>query len=354
MAMDFTPNRGDTTIHIPVTFDYQPGRSGNIKSKVWMTIICIVVTVLAGVLFFGNENLLIWQKVLYFALVGYIALLVLRFVVFKEKHYSKMYEALVSSDYKLSTMDFWQIFDISHTYPYICYFKNGKQGVFVRMEKDALTGKADDAVYNHYEAISEAYNKAHSLNMDIVHIDYMDNIGNDTRLATMYDELDDVKNPDMQDMLLDMYEHLESEMDNCYTSYDVYLFLTRDKVENLVYNVQQIANLMLGGNFITYRILNKQEISGVATALLNLHDFSINEACEVLVRGSVISGIVPISVQHSDGTVDEYNKTIEEKERLRAEAERKAQNAKLAKEARKKKTKSKSDTSSNNDELEIF
>lgn len=356
MAMDFTPQRGDSTIHIPVTFDYQPGRSSNTKSKVWISIISVLIVIVTGVVCFSSETLVLWQKIVYFLLVGYIALLVIRFVVFKETHYSNMYETLVQSDYRLDTKDFWQIFDIGHDYPYICYFKNGKQGIFVRMEKDALTGKASDAVYDHYEAISEAYNQAHALNMDIVHVDYMDNIGNDARLAKMYDDLDEVSNPDMQDMLIDMYDHLEREMANCYTSYDIYLFLTRDKVENLIYNVQTVANLMLGGNFITYRVLSKAEISGVCTALFNFHDFSINEACEKLVRGSTISGIVPIRVQRADGTIEEINKTQEEKEELRKEAERKAQerkkaqeNAKLRQKAKKAGTKSPDD-----EEIDLF
>lgn len=356
MAIDFTPTRDDTTIHIPVTFDYQPGRSSNTKSKVWTTVISILIVIVTGVICFSSETLLLWQKIAYFVLVGYIALLVIRFIVFKETHYSKMYENLVQSDYRLDTTDFWQIFDISHEYPYICYFKNGKQGIFVRMEKDALTGKASDAVYDHYEAISDAYNQAHSLNMDIVHIDYMDNIGNDARLGKMYADLEDVSNPDMQDMLIDIYDHLEKEMANCYTSYDIYLFLTRDKVENLIYNVQTVANLMLGGNFITYRVLSKAEISGVCTALFNFHDFSINEACEKLVRGSTISGIVPIRVEHFDGTIEEINKTQEEKEELRREAERKAlEKKKAAENARiKQKAKKQGNKSPDDEEIDIF
>ena len=333
--MDFTPERGDTSIHIPVTFDYQPGRSSNTKSKVFLSIGLVVVVVISGFIFFSSESLAIWQRILYFAGVCYIALMVLRFVVLKESHYSKMYEQLVKSDFSLQDTDFWRIFDISPVYPYICYFTNGRQGMFIRMERDALTGKEGDAVYNHYEAISDAYNKAHTLNMDIVHIDYMDNIGNDARLDTLYNDLERVKNPDMQDMLLDIYNNLEEEMSYSYTSYDIYLFITRDRVENLLYNVQQVASIMLGGNFITYRVLNKAELSGVCTALFNFNDFSINEACEKLVRSDTISGIVPISIKHSNGQVEKLNNTVAEKEELQRQAEERAMNAKKAKAIRK-------------------
>lgn len=335
MAQDMTPQPQDTSVLLPITFDYKGGRGQNLKTKVILTLVIIVLTIILTIGIAKNEEMGLYLKLpLVFAVI-YVGLFLLRFLVFKERHYSDIYEDLKAKDYNLVTTTFWQIFDIDTEYPYITYFKNGIKGIFVKMEKDAITGKSSEAQYDHFEAISDAYNIAHSLNMNIVHIDYMDNVGNDPRLERMYQELNDVTNPDMRDMLIDIYNNLQDEMSANYASFDIYLFLTRDKIQNFVYNVQAVANTMLGGNFITYKILNRLEIAGVCTALFNLHDFSLVDACDAVMNKQLSKGIIPIFVRHSDGTLDILNKTTEEKRIEAKERERKKQDQLAEMERRK-------------------
>ena len=203
------------------------------------------------------------------------------------------------------------------------------------MEKDAITGKVGDAQFDHYNAIGNAYNLAHSLNMNIIHIDYMDNVGNDTRMQKLYDDLVFVENPDMQEMLIDIYSNLQDEMSQNYASFDIYLFMTRDKITNFVYNIQSVCACMLGGNFITYKVLDRFEISRVCVALFNLHDFSIVEACENVLSGVDHHGVIPIKVKHGDGTEEVFNKTTAEKKVIAAENARK-QKERLAEQERQK------------------
>ena len=335
MAVDMTPQPGDTSINLPITFDYKGGRGENKKGKIILSIADVLLTVIFTVGCASNDNLEIWMRFLLPCVVLYIGLFILRFFVFRELWFSDVYETLKATDYDLKLDQIWQIFDIDFEYPYICYFKNGYKGIFVRMEKDAITGKVGDAQFDHYSAIGDAYNVAHSLNMNIVHIDYMDNVGNDTRMQKLYDDLVFVENPDMQEMLIDIYSNLQDEMSQNYASFDIYLFLTRDKLNNFVYNMQTVCNYMLGGNFITYKVLDRFEISRVCVALFNLHDFSIVEACENVLSGVEHHGIIPIKVKHGDGTEEIFNKTTAEKKVIAAENARK-QKERLAEQERQK------------------
>lgn len=335
MAVDMTPQPGDTSINLPITFDYKGGRGENKKGKIILSIADVLLTVIFTVGCASNDNLEIWMRFLLPCVVLYIGLFILRFFVFRELWFSDVYETLKATDYDLKLDQIWQIFDIDFEYPYICYFKNGYKGIFVRMEKDAITGKVGDAQFDHYSAIGDAYNVAHSLNMNIVHIDYMDNVGNDTRMQKLYDDLVFVENPDMQEMLIDIYSNLQDEMSQNYASFDIYLFLTRDKLNNFVYNMQTVCNYMLGGNFITYKVLDRFEISRVCVALFNLHDFSIVEACENVLSGVEHHGVIPIKVKHGDGTEEIFNKTIAEKKVIAAENARK-QKERLAEQERQK------------------
>lgn len=335
MAVDMTPQPGDTSINLPITFDYKGGRGENKKGKIILSIADVLLTVIFTVGCALNDNLEIWMRFLLPCVVLYIGLFILRFFVFRELWFSDVYETLKATDYDLKLDQIWQIFDIDFEYPYICYFKNGYKGIFVRMEKDAITGKVGDAQFEHYSAIGDAYNVAHSLNMNIVHIDYMDNVGNDTRMQKLYDDLVFVENPDMQEMLIDIYSNLQDEMSQNYASFDIYLFLTRDKLNNFVYNMQTVCNYMLGGNFITYKVLDRFEISRVCVALFNLHDFSIVEACENVLSGVEHHGVIPIKVKHGDGTEEIFNKTTAEKKVIAAENARK-QKERLAEQERQK------------------
>lgn len=367
MAVDMTPKPGDSAINLPITFDYKGGRASNVKGKILVAAADVLLTVIFTVGVCLNNNFELWQKCLFAIGILYVGIFILRFFVFRELYYSDIYEDLKASDFELKLDYIWQIFDIDVTYPYICYFKNGYKGIFVRMEKDAITGKPAENVFDHYESIGDAYNLCHSLNMNMVHIDYMDNVGNDSRMKRLYDDLAFVDNPDMQIMMIDIYDNLQLEMSRNYSCFDVYLFLTRDNLKNFVYNVQNVANTMLSGNFITYKILDRYEIAKVCTSLFNLHDFSILDACESTMVGESNSGVIPIRVVHGDGTVDKLGKTVAEKklERETAERRRKEEEAEALKrrhEARRtrksksgsKNTKSGGTSSSDDDNIDLF
>lgn len=329
------PSPEDTSIQLPVTFDYRGGRNETKKNK-WIlagVVIVIEIIVLIGVA--TNDEMSILLRFASDLGIFYACLLFLRFFVFKELYYSDIYEALKEVNFLVPVTCIWKIFDIDYTRPFVAYFKNGMKGVFVKMEKDAVTGKGANACYDHYEAISDALNKAHSMNMDVRHIDYMDNVGNDSRLQDLYDNLKEVQNPDMESMLIDIYDNLQDEMSLNYASFDIYLFITRDKLETFVYNMQTVCNTMVGGNFITYRVLNRADLRTVCMALFNLHDFSVVSSCEEVLHGESHKGIVPIRLIHVDGTEEKIGKTQEEKRLEHEEMLRKQQEAK--EEARNKK-----------------
>lgn len=322
------PEPDDFSIRIPITFDYKGGRNENKRNKILLTIIVVLLSIIIIVGIATNKDASIYRKLLLIGIILLVSSTFLRFFVFKEIIYSDIFESLKEVDFMPDTSCFWNIYDIDYTYPYICHYTNGLKGIFVRMEKDVVVGKSDTVMYDHFEGISEAYNRASSMNINMYHIDYMDNVGNDPRLKQLYDDLKDVDNPDMQDIMLDIYQNLEYEMSRDYSSFDTYVFFTRDKLENFIYNVQAICGEMLGGNFLSYKVLDVNGIRQSCMALFNLHEFSVINASEALLKNSSHAGIVPISVEHGDGTFEKINKTVEEKRIEAEERLRREQNAK--------------------------
>ena len=330
------PDRDSDFITIPISFDSHGGRSSQTKTKVLAVLIMTLVLAVLSV-FIWMSQLELWRQLLYELIVVFVYQYLVRMFVFKEAHYSDQYESLKASDFDLSYNDFWGIFEIEEQYPYICYFRNGWRGIFVRMERGPVTGKDQYAMYDHYEKISDSYNVAHSRDMNIVHIDYMDTVGNDERLNVLYDRASQVANPDMQEMLYDIYDNLKEEMSRNYASYDIYLFLSKDRSDNFLYSVQTVAGNMLGGNFITYNILDKLEVASIAKALFNFNDFSLDSALETAIGDAQHTGLTAISLEHEDGTVEKLNKTTQERRQELEERQREAAMRKQNKSRGKKK-----------------
>ena len=118
-GMDFKPQPGDTSINIPITFDYKGGRAQNTKGKVILAIGISVLTIIGILGTATNNSAEIYIRVFAPFLVFYIGLFMMRFFVFHELWYSDIYEGLLESDYELKLDDIWQIFDIDFEYPYI-------------------------------------------------------------------------------------------------------------------------------------------------------------------------------------------------------------------------------------------
>ena len=328
---DFTmrPQPDDTSIRLPMTFDYSGGRADTKKTKILLTIVVTVLFLILGIAVLMREELKWYIQVPLEVFIAYFYLYFVRVFIFKENMYSDAYETLKEQNCVLPYTSFWNIYDIDKEYPYICHFQDGKKGIFVMMEKDVVVGKSDNIMYDHFEGVSEALNLCACLDITCTHVDLMNNVGNDPRMQYLYDDLEDSDNEDLSNSLLQIYSNLQDIMSNTYASYDIYLFTTRTRYGSLGRSVVDIATAMLGANYISYRMLNSDGIRNITLSLMNFEEFSAIDACEtVLKNNKSANGIILISVKHADGTVEKFNMTQREKqesmdakEKLRLEKE---------------------------------
>lgn len=333
------PQPNDSDIGIPVTFDYRGGRRESAKSKKWLAIIAGVVTIFIVIALYTKKDWPIAVNLIAGTAVFLVAAYIIRRVILKENIYRKEYSYLMDRDYVTPYRAIWGIFDIEDQYPYIVHFRNGKIGIFVRLEKDVVVGKEVNEEYYHYEAISDAYNIAGQSAVDIVHIDYMDNIGSDARMSQVFMELNNCDNPDIREALTDMYNYLQYQMDNKVSTFDIYLFTCRSTPRTLEYNVKQILRSFMDANYNSFTILNSDSIKDIARALFNLMDFSAIKASEEVFASSTAFGIRPIRVYKTTGEVIELNKTYEQEREERRQKENERVELDRAKRDRKEKNK---------------
>lgn len=332
------PQPDDLTIKLPVTFDYHGGRADNKRGNILVSLVLTVIVIIFEIGIARNDSMEWYIRLAICIVLFLVYFIFLRYKVLRERVYSDALETLKEMDFQPSSTSFWGIYDIDVSYPYVCHFSDGKKGIFIKLEKDVVVGKPDTIMYDHFEAISDAYCLAGSLNINLAQIDYMDNVGNDPRMQNLYDDLEDCENEDMRDIMLSMYAYLQDEMSNDYASFDVYLLTTRTKVSQLWYNAQMVCERLLTGNYLSYKVLDSEGIKATVTALMNLNEFSVLDACEnVLRNSSMTKSIVPISVEHGHGDITKIGKTQEELKQEKLEKEKQEEARRASKQRGRKK-----------------
>lgn len=306
------PDEERDDIDIPVTFDYHGGRASNRFVNTIVSLIIVAIGLLITVLVPFKLQVSILLKLLIPVIYWVLTFVLVPKVFWNEKLYKTALDKLEKCDYEPEISEFWGIYHIDNDYPYTVHFSNGLDVIFVLLEKDVITGKPENYEHLHQEAIADAYNMAGTTSIDMINIDYMDNVGNDNRFDALYESTDEMTNPDLKDAMIAIYDYTREDMRNYYASYDVYAFMTRTRKDLLWYNTQQIIDYMLvGSNFVGYSVMNTQAIKSCCIALMNLYDFSIKDACKQGITNNAVKIFTPIEINRN-GVVEKINKTRQE------------------------------------------
>lgn len=319
------PTKGCRTISLPVTFDYSGGRSDKKKSRILLACILMVIGTIftLGMIFNKQGHFIV--NVIIGVLIFVCTLYIVRYPVMGEKALRKSYNDVDSTDMEKSFKEIWGIYDISDEYPHICRLRSGKSALFVQLNKDVILGKYSDSEFSHYEAIGDAYNLSGSGSIQICHIDYMSNVGFDESIENSFAQLVDVENPDLKDILTDIFSYQQSQMMERVTTYDVYAFYWKGS-DSLAWSaIQDILSCFLDANYVSYHILNRNDLRFLPTYLFNLHEFSVFRAIQSAFEVSTKSTIVPISILRANGDFEKINLTSEERREKTMQEEKERQ-----------------------------
>lgn len=345
------PKLGDANITLPITFDYSGGRKDKQKSiKVWSIILGVIGFIVTLGIFFSDREFYI--KIPLGLASIFVFSFVIRYLLLKEKEKKEEYKGILAHDYKMDYKEFWGIYNVEDIHPYICRFRNGRSGLYIRLNKDVILGKYAESEYEHYEAIADAYNLAGADKVQMVHIDYMDNVGTDERLEESFIALEDVKNPDLKELLTDIYSFQQSNMLHRVTTFDIYVFIWTGSDISAWNTISRILNCFLDANYRSYKVLNERDLRELTKVIFNLNDFSVTDASAHAFEDAESSkNIVPISVENPDGSIEVINKTSEEKakEREALIKEKRAQEEELERRKREKKNKNRKKDDTGND-----
>ena len=332
--MDLKPRRGDDRVAIPVTFDVKYSVLVFKMSKIYISLAAIALFFILWVIVMfiaASGNYRIIATVIAFLIVPTVC----RMGIIGEFKYRKSYKYLVANNFQYDYSLFWSIYDTSTSSPTVFFHTSGMSSVFVAFDKDVIVGKGDSSDYEHFEAISEAYQLLAKKGISCIHIDYMDNVGKDTRLASLFESAKSCESEDLRNCILDMLDYMQWYMMGTYADYDVFCFTSKLRPDLFIDELIPVLSAFEQGNYIRYRILTRPEVRDLVSSVFSVSDFSVTRACDNLFSSKGTTSYLKVIWTELDGKREIVNKT---REQLADEARITAQEREAVKQKRRRKS----------------
>ena len=321
------PRPDSRSLRIPISWDVKKQDKKNWGMTITLAVIILIVLFLlsVGVLFSDRS---IFTKILLIGIPMTAYLFIYRFWVFKEGWVRNQYETQKLNDYAIDYSDWWNIYTIDETEPHITHFKNGNKGVFLKLKKDVIQGKQASVEFDHYQAISDVENYIANQKLRFMYIDYMDNVGNDERMARLMSNPNIGASQQLDNMLLSIYSNLELIMQREFSSFDVVFIYEKTSTTELYTKIGGIIEGYKAANYKSVAPMRQDEIRVLAKELFNLDNFSIVEATQAVTGNKTLEIVRPIQVVDQNGTIHKIKPTFEEEKLAKEEALRKRKEGK--------------------------
>jgi len=243
---------------------------------------------------------------------------VMRFVIFEEKFYYKMYKQL--KQYEISTpATFWKIATIKDTDEgAISTFVDAKIAVIVKVERDTITGKTREFRETHYDAISDFYKEVAIRKYSLLQMDLMEPAGKDPRLAELSKIVHKSDNKNIQKMMELMVGHIKNITHSTLYESDYFMLYTTDtsRIDSIIGDTVESIFKLLDGAYVSYHILNSKDINELVKDNFGVNYFNSTEASLLMYNNNPNYNSKPFNVYGLLWT-DGLEQKLDEKEKTK-------------------------------------
>ena len=170
---------------MPMNMEGTLGDDNFITLPKFLTIGCIFGALVGWLVMAKGSGYSFMNTLIVFLILLWISSILLRYIVFEERLYYKMYEELKKGRV-IKPDRFWNIASKSKSsHGTALIYNDAKIGVIVKLERDIITGKGDGVEENHYDAVSDFYKYLNSKGIKRVFMNIMEPTGKDERLAEL-------------------------------------------------------------------------------------------------------------------------------------------------------------------------
>lgn len=244
----------------------------NVEGGIWnehfittpklICIVLIIISIFIIITYLQSEAAKFTQYIIWIGIWAFISLQVLRFIVFEEKFYYKMYLEL--KEHAISSPSlFWDIASIKDTDEgAIMTYSDAKIGIMIKLERDTITGKNSDFKEIHYDAISDFYREVATIKYSFIQMNIMEQAGKDPRLHELSKLVYKSDNNNICKLMEMEVGYIKNITHYSLYESDYFLFYTQDlsKVDTIIGDASECIFRILDGAYIGYTILSSKEV----------------------------------------------------------------------------------------------
>ena len=240
----------------------------------------LVLVILIATLVSPDNRLSVLGKVLTVLLYLFIASFVVRYVIFEERYYFKMYKKMLANQ-NPTTAVFWRIAAIRDTVRGgILRYSDGKYGAILKLERDSIIGKNSEFRESHFDALSDFYKELALRKLAFVQLNMMERADNDSRIPALDTLILNEPNANLKKVLqLELGYIKNRSRETLYETDYILVYTTKlERVDSLISDLQACASILLDGAYSGFEILGQREIIDLHKEIFGIGYFNLSEA----------------------------------------------------------------------------
>ena len=243
-------------------------------------LLVLVLVILIATLASPENRLSALGKVLAVLLYLFIASFVVRYVIFEERYYFKMYKKMLANQ-NPTTAVFWRIAAIRDTVRGgIIRYSDGKYGAILKLERDSIIGKNSEFRESHFDALSDFYKELALRKLAFVQLNMMERADNDSRIPALDTLILNEPNANLKKVLqLELGYIKNRSRETLYETDYILVYTTKlERVDSLISDLQACASILLDGAYSGFEILGQREIIDLHKEIFGIGYFNLSEA----------------------------------------------------------------------------
>ena len=243
-------------------------------------LLVLVLVILIATLVSPDNRLSVLGKVLTVLLYLFIASFVVRYVIFEERYYFKMYKKMLANQ-NPTTAVFWRIAAIRDTVRGgILRYSDGKYGAILKLERDSIIGKNSEFRESHFDALSDFYKELALRKLAFVQLNMMERADNDSRIPALDTLILNEPNANLKKVLqLELGYIKNRSRETLYETDYILVYTTKlERVDGLISDLQACASILLDGAYSGFEILGQREIIDLHKEIFGIGYFNLSEA----------------------------------------------------------------------------
>lgn len=243
-------------------------------------LLVLVLVILIATLASPENRLSAFGKVLAVVFYLFIASFVVRYVIFEERYYFKMYKKMLANQ-NPTTAVFWRIAAIRDTVRGgILRYSDGKYGAILKLERDSIIGKNSEFRESHFDALSDFYKEVALRKLAFVQLNMMERADNDSRIPALDTLILNEPNANLKKVLqLELGYIKNRSRETLYETDYILVYTTKlERVDSLISDIQSCASILLDGAYSGFEILGQREIIDLHKEIFGIGYFNLSEA----------------------------------------------------------------------------